>query len=76
MVNSIAFSPDGATVASASGGWSDNTVHLWDAVTDELKGTFTRHEDVINSVVFSPDSSVLATGSWDGDDTAVGGSNG
>ena len=33
-INSVAFSPDGRTIASGSGGWSDkpdNTIRLWDA---------------------------------------------
>ena len=59
-MNSVAFSPDGTTLASAS---NDTTIHLWDTQTGELRRTFTGHKDVINSVAFSPDGKVLASGS-------------
>ena len=39
-VNSVAFSPDGLTLAT--GGW-DHTIRLWDAVTGEQKRTLTGH---------------------------------
>ena len=58
-VNSVAFSPEGRTIAS------DNTVRLWDAETGEHKGTLTGHTDWVNSVAFSPDGRLLASGSRD-----------
>ena len=60
VVNALAFSPDGAVIAS---GGSDRTVRLWDAVTGQQVGTFTGHTDTITSIAFSPDGNVLATGS-------------
>ena len=50
--NSVVFSPDGTTLASAG---YENTVQLWDVGTGEPKWTLTGHQDGVNSVVFSPD---------------------
>ena len=43
----------------------DHTVHLWDVVTGEPKGTLTGHTDSVTSVAFSPDGVVLASGGED-----------
>ena len=61
-VTSVAFSPDGRTLASGS--WQ--TIRLWDAVTGETLTTLIGHTGWVTSVVFSPDGSTLASGSWDG----------
>lgn len=57
-VNSIAFSPDSKTVASAS---TDFTVKLWDVQTGELKLTLPLHSDMVYSVAFSPDGKMVAS---------------
>ncbi|KAL8364758.1 hypothetical protein RB595_003843 [Gaeumannomyces hyphopodioides] len=61
-VNSIAFSPDGQRLASASG---DNTVKLWDAATGACLQTLEGHSDSVNSIAFSPDGQRLASASSD-----------
>jgi WD40 repeat protein len=63
VVNSVAFSPDGKTLASGS---SDSTVRLWDVASHRQVGTpLIGHTHPVNSVAFSPDGKTLATGSDD-----------
>jgi WD40 repeat protein len=61
-VSVIAFSPDGKTVASASG---DNTVKLWDAGIGTEQHTLYAHADWVIAVAFSPDGKKVATASDD-----------
>jgi uncharacterized delta-60 repeat protein len=61
-VFSIAFSPDGKTLATGS---SDRTVKLWDIPTGQELATLTGHAGAVFFVSFSPDGKTLATGSWD-----------
>ncbi|AVH68415.1 nSTAND1 domain-containing NTPase [Nostoc sp. 'Peltigera membranacea cyanobiont' N6] len=63
-VNSVAFSPDGQTIASAS---SDKTVKLWDRQGKELL-TLSGHSSRVYTVAFSPDGQTIASA---GDDKTV-----
>ena len=61
-VYSVAFSPDGKTIASGS---QDNTIRLWNAETGEHNQTLNGHTNQVSSVAFSPDGKTIASGSWD-----------
>ena len=62
FVYSIAFSPDGRTLASGS---KDKTVKLWDVPTGTELRSLTGHSGAVESVAFSPDGRTLASGSED-----------
>ncbi|KAL2142978.1 hypothetical protein VTI28DRAFT_500 [Corynascus sepedonium] len=64
-VMGLAFSPDGATLASAS---DDTTIRLWDSATGAHRQTLEGHSDTVMGVVFSPDGIILVSAS---DDTTM-----
>jgi eukaryotic-like serine/threonine-protein kinase len=61
-VLSVAFSPDGATIATAG---SDTTVRLWDTSTGAERLNLAQHQGPVYSLAFSPDGTQLITGSHD-----------
>ncbi len=59
--HSVAFSPDGALLASSAG----KTITLWATKTGQRLNRLEGHSDPVRSVVFSPNGQKLASGSWD-----------
>jgi WD40 repeat protein len=60
---SLAFAPDGRTLATGS---HDGTVILWDLTTGSERLTLKGHTARVSSLVFSRDGRLLVSGSWDG----------
>jgi WD40 repeat protein len=61
-VNSCTFSPDGATLVTASHG----TVRLWHIASGTFRRCLTGHNGNVFGCAFSPDGALLATGASDG----------
>jgi WD40 repeat protein len=61
-IYSLAFTPDGHTLASAS---EDGTVKLWDVATAKERTTLRGHQGRVFAVAVSPDGSTLASGGED-----------
>ncbi len=60
--STLAFSPDGRILATASA--RDKTIRLWEVWSGQARGSITGHTDWVNSLAFSPDG-LLASASHD-----------
>ena len=58
---SIAFSPDGQTIASSHLG----EIHLWNVETGELRRTLTGHIGYVDTIAFSPEGKTLVSSGED-----------
>jgi WD40 repeat protein len=61
-INSVAFSPDGRFLVTAS---ADGTARVWDAATGASLGELRGHNGNVNSASFSPDGKFIVTAGVD-----------
>lgn len=62
-ISSIAFSPNGKYVATAT--YNDKTIRVWNLETDSVVRVFNGHRRAVTSIAFSPDGNRLVSGACD-----------
>lgn len=62
-VDSMVFSPDGGSLASAS---DDRTIRIWDMADRSSRHVIYAHNSKIESIAFSPDGKTIASGDKEG----------
>ena len=65
QVATVAWSPDGTRLASASAGL-EKTVQIWDVTSGATIYTYRSHTLGVNAVAWSPDGQYIASASLDG----------
>ncbi len=63
VIEPIAFSHDGKTIAVTTIGAKDEEIILWDVVGQQAIGTLVGHEGQIHSLAFSPNTTILVSSS-------------
>ncbi|MDZ4817522.1 MAG: protein kinase [Planctomycetota bacterium] len=64
-VHSVAYSPDGRSVAAGGNDQAGGYIKIFDVETGDLKKAMKGHTDTVVSLAFSKDGSRLLSGSWD-----------
>lgn len=62
VVLTVAFSPDGKTLASAG---MDSVLRLWETATGRLLHALRDHTNPVTGVAFAPDGKTLVSSGWD-----------
>lgn len=63
LTGSVAFSPDGRTLAVTAAG--NSAVTLWETATGKERITFQGHRGPLTFTAYSPDGKTVLSGSWD-----------